>query len=135
MTHDLLTVEAAATALQLHPKTVLRFIREGRLKANKVGRAFRIPRSEVNALAGIDAIEPKTGIAARATVIVDLEDLTIDEAQRIITGAQGALNGPKPRPIQFETSYDRQRQSLKLVIIAAPGDAGALLTLLSHYTT
>mgnify|MGYP006196964523 CR=1 FL=1 len=35
MTSTILTVEAAAALLQLHPKTVLRFIREGRLRASR----------------------------------------------------------------------------------------------------
>lgn len=134
MTQDLLTVDSAAAALQLHPKTVLRFIREGRLKATKVGRAFRIARREVEALAGLGEPEARTGLAARATVVVDIDDLTIDEAQRAITLLQASVSGPKARPIQVETAYDRVARSLKLVIIAGPGDAGALLTLLSNFT-
>ncbi len=132
MTQELLTVEAAAAALQLHPKTVLRFIREGRLKAAKVGRAFRIPRAEIDALAGLDTVQSRTGTKVRATSIVEIEDLTIEEAQRIVTLMQASISAPKPDPIQLETAYDRHRRSLKLVIIATPGDAGALLSLLSN---
>ncbi len=132
MEQELLTVEAAAETLKLHPKTVLRFIREGKLKATKVGRAFRIPRREVEALAGLDPVEPRTGTAVRATSIVEIEDLTIEEAQRLITLIQASISGPKPDPIQLETAYDRNRRSLKFVIIATPGDAGALLSLLSN---
>ncbi len=132
MTQELLTVEAAAETLKLHPKTVLRFIREGKLKATKVGRAFRIPRSQVDALAGLDEIEPRTGHTARATSIIDIDDLTSEEAQHIVTSVGAALNGPKPRPIQLETAYDTVRRTLKLIIIASPGDAGTLLSLLSN---
>ena len=131
MKQELLTVETAAQELQLHPKTVLRFIREGRLKASKVGRAFRIARSELEAFAGLGDPEPKLGTAVRTTSIVEIEDLTLDEAQRIITLMQASISGPKPDPIQLETAYDRVRRSLKLVVIATPGDAGALLSLLS----
>lgn len=134
MTQELLTVDAAAEALKLHPKTVLRFIREGKLKATKVGRAFRIARKDVNALAGLDEIEPQTGAAARTTAIVDIDDLTIDEAQRIITLLQASISGPKPHPIDLQTAYDRHNRSLKIIIIATPGDAGALLSLLSNLT-
>lgn len=131
MTKELLTVEAAAEALKLHPKTVLRFIREGRLKATKVGRAFRIRRSDVDALAGLGDPEPQLGITARATAIVELEDLTPEEAQRVVNNLQAAASGPKPRPIQIETAYDLKRRSLKLVIIGSPGDTGALVSLLA----
>ena len=132
MTQDLLTVETAATELQLHPKTVLRFIREGRLKATRVGRGWRIPRAEINAFAGLGDPEPRTGTLARATAIVEIPDLTIEEAERIVSGLNAALASPRPRPIQLETAYDRVARALKLVIIAAPGDAGTLLSLLGN---
>ena len=134
MSQDLLSIEAAAKILGLHPKTVIRFIREGRLKAAKVGRAWRITRAEVDAFAGLGEPEPRTGLTARATTIVDIDDLTTEEAQRIVNGMQAVLNGPKPRPIQIETAYDMARRSLKLVLIATPGDAGAMLSFLSNYT-
>ena len=46
------TVEHAARRLQLHPKTVLRFIRDGRLPAKRLGKAWRIRQSDLDALAG-----------------------------------------------------------------------------------
>jgi excisionase family DNA binding protein len=134
MSQELLTVEAVAGELRLHPKSVLRFIREGRIKASKVGRAWRITRAEVNRFAGLGDPEPAIGITARATAIIELEDLTTDEAQRIVTYVQASVAGPKPRPIQIETAYDRQRRSLKLIIIGAPGDTGALVSLLANVT-
>ena len=131
MEQELRHVDAAAEALKLHPKTVLRFIREGKLKATKVGRAFRIPRREVEALAGIDDPAGQIGTSARATAIIDIEDLTVDEAQRIVTLVQASVAGPKPRPIQIETAYDRVTRTLKLVIIASPGDTGALVSMVA----
>ena len=41
------SVIAAAEILDLHPKTVRRFIREGRIKANKVGREWRIRKEDL----------------------------------------------------------------------------------------
>ena len=42
MNKTLYTVNEIAEILGLHPKTVQRFIREGKLKANKIGRAWKI---------------------------------------------------------------------------------------------
>jgi excisionase family DNA binding protein len=53
MSEELCTVGFAATQLKLHPKTILRFIREGRLRATRVGKAFRILRADLDAFAGI----------------------------------------------------------------------------------
>jgi excisionase family DNA binding protein len=41
----LVTVEQAAEELKLHPKTVLRYIHEGRLEATRIGKAYRIDRA------------------------------------------------------------------------------------------
>ncbi len=45
----LLTVEQYATLTQLHPDSVRRQLRAGRLNALKKGRVWRIPSSEVHA--------------------------------------------------------------------------------------
>ena len=39
------SVGEIARILGLHPKTVQRFIREGKLKARKIGRAWRVSRA------------------------------------------------------------------------------------------
>jgi len=47
---DILTPEQAADYLQVNRETVYRYIREGRLVASKLGRAYRIPRQSVDLL-------------------------------------------------------------------------------------
>lgn len=42
-----LTVEEAAEVLRVHPETVRVMLREKRLKGRKLGKDWRIPRSEV----------------------------------------------------------------------------------------
>ncbi len=48
MEETILTVEQVAQILQVHPFTVLKFIKQGRLKAAKLGRVYRIKRSDVD---------------------------------------------------------------------------------------
>ncbi len=48
MEETILTVEQVAHVLQVHPFTVLKFIKQGRLKAAKLGRVYRIRRSDVD---------------------------------------------------------------------------------------
>src|SRR5438477_12607628 len=80
MSEEVYTVEQFAERLKLHPKTVLRFIKDGRLRAVKVGKSYRILRSELEAMTGV-----VTGgaTAIRVTSIVDLPDVSADNAQRI----------------------------------------------------
>lgn len=44
---EILTSEQVAQILQIHPFTVLKFIKQGKLKASKLGRVYRIRRSDV----------------------------------------------------------------------------------------
>src|SRR6266704_3065182 len=47
---DILTPEQAADYLQINRETIYRYIREGKLIASKLGRAYRIPRTSLNLL-------------------------------------------------------------------------------------
>lgn len=49
MANSVLTVEDAAKALHLHPFTVLKLIKNKKLKAIKIGRVYRIRESELEA--------------------------------------------------------------------------------------
>ena len=69
MSQQLVTVEQAAQELSLHPKTVLRYIRDNRLPATRVGRSYRILRSELDAFAGIASGRAETGDSAQTTSI------------------------------------------------------------------
>lgn len=48
MEERIYTTEQIATMLQVHPFTVLKFIREGKLKGIKLGRVYRIKESDLN---------------------------------------------------------------------------------------
>ncbi|MBU0668420.1 helix-turn-helix domain-containing protein [Patescibacteria group bacterium] len=45
---EILTADQVAKILQVHPFTVLKFIKQGKLKASKLGRVYRIRRSDVD---------------------------------------------------------------------------------------
>ncbi len=47
-TKEILTAEQVAQILQVHQFTVLKFIKQGKLKASKLGRVYRIRRQDVN---------------------------------------------------------------------------------------
>lgn len=42
------TTEQVANILQVHPFTILKFIKQGKLKGIKLGRVYRIKESDVN---------------------------------------------------------------------------------------
>ena len=132
MASPLLTVEEAAEELKLHPKTVLRHIREGRLGATRVGKAYRIERARLDAFAGRAAGGVRPSAGARATVIVEVPDMTVASAERMATflGAAALSGDAETRPLHLNTAFDPISGALKIVLVAAPSDAARLLELI-----
>lgn len=135
MSGHILTVDAAAALLQLHPKTVLRFIREGRLRATRVGRSYRVLRSDIEAFAGAE--QPAAAQLARTTCIVDVDAVDAALMQRLSSLLLGSAQGgvAADPPISLDLAHDPVRNSLKVIIRASPADAAALLRLVDACLT
>ena len=76
------TVAQTAAHLGLHPKTVLRFIHDGRLPAARIGKSYRLLRDEVMRFAGGAPAAP-TQPGARVTSIVEIDALSAEQAERL----------------------------------------------------
>ncbi|MGW4164133.1 helix-turn-helix domain-containing protein, partial [Streptomyces sp. NPDC004788] len=50
---ELYTVEQVADLLGLHVKTVRGYVRDGRLRATRVGRQYRITRADLEEFTGV----------------------------------------------------------------------------------
>jgi len=132
--HDaVITVEEASRELRLHPKTVLRMIREGRLAAVSVGKSYRIRQADVDALAGLP---PPSHPQARATCAVTVSGIEVQKAGRVVTALQAGLThdrGPGSDPIQLQSAYDSERRELTVFVVAVPADAAALLSAIGSF--
>lgn len=131
MSSDFLTVDAAAAILQMHPKTVQRHIREGRLRATKLGKQYRLLRSDLNAFAG--ASELDAGRQARVTSIVDVLDVDSLLLQRLTAVLLGAAQGKEPSaaPMSVDIAHDAACRCAKVIIVGSPDDAAMMLKLVS----
>lgn len=74
------TVEKVAELLALHPKTIQRYVREGKLKAKKVGKSWRIYEQGLNDyMSSSDMAEdnqssPQSKALASSVVDIRVED-------------------------------------------------------------
>ncbi|MBN3817173.1 helix-turn-helix domain-containing protein [Paraburkholderia sp. Se-20369] len=125
MLDDFHTVDEAAQRLRVHPKTILRFIRDGKLNASRVGKAYRIRRADLAALTG-EAAEPQP---ARVTTAVDVPDARPELHQYVARSLQAVLNSRTQRDsaVHLEAIFDPGLRRIKIVIIASLGDTAALL--------
>lgn len=132
MSDSLVTVEQAAELLNLHPKTVLRYIRDGRLPATRVGKSYRIARKKLDAFAGVASGKSEAVADVRTTCVVDIPNVSVERAERMATflhSAAMAGNADTP-PLHLETAFDPLSRSMKVVVIGSPSDVGKLLELL-----
>lgn len=125
--HRLYTADEVAELLNLHVKTIRRYVQDGRLKARRIGKEYRITRADLEAFAGDTlAAEEAAPVAATRHVIVssvlDASAVKPDDAQRITTMAMASLNsrrgeGDFPR---VDTIYYEEQAKLRITITANP---------------
>lgn len=135
MPEELCTVDFAAERLKLHPKTVLRFIRDGRLPATRVGKAYRIRRADIDALAGLPPGEAPSAHPT-ATTIVDIPDIGPDLARKWARQVPTALNAKPDSPVllRADVVYAPDRAHLKIIIVGSIPDTATLMALIKVWT-
>src|SRR5512134_3796382 len=109
MPQDLYSVEQVAGLLGLHVRTVRTYVREGRLKAVRIGKQYRIARQDLEAMTGrsASALEPEPVLRQRhieVSSIVEIDAVSPDTANRVMNLLGGAYNarrsGDEPLRIQ-----------------------------------
>ena len=103
MEHKYYTVEEVAKLLSIHPKTIQRYIREGKLEASKIGKSWRISGHDLSRFTeGSPASEPVTlnenqeRKPSKASAVIDVSVTGLDEAVRIINAMNAVMNS-KPQ--------------------------------------
>ena len=129
---DLLTVDSAATRLQVHPKTVLRFIHDGRLRATRIGKAYRIRRADLDAFAGIPTAETAIRPDPRVMSVVDIEHIDATLARKFASAVTNSLHSRPPgtADLSAHVDYDDARAQLRIVIHGPPTETSNLLGLI-----
>jgi excisionase family DNA binding protein len=125
MSTPLYTADEVAGLLNLHVKTIRRYVRDGRLKARRIGKEYRIARADLDDFAG--ETRPADTPVARtrhviASSIVDIDAISPDESHRITTMIMASLNSRKgeadfPR---VDSIYYPEQAKLRVTITASP---------------
>lgn len=73
------TVEQVSKLLSLHPKTVQRYIREGKLQANKIGKSWRISGHDLSNFA--EETDKNAFSSEKKTVVSSVADIYVDDSE------------------------------------------------------
>lgn len=130
------SVEQVADLLGLHVKTVRNYIRDGRLKAIRIGKQYRISRADLEALTGGPVPAPARETVRRqrrveVTSIVQIDAIDPDTMSRLSTLLMASAGGrpDADEPLRVETIYDEERGSMKIIIVGGPDSSAGLLRL------
>jgi excisionase family DNA binding protein len=129
------TVHRAAERLGLHPKTVLRCIHDGRLRATRIGKSYRILAPDLDAFSGADKVQPQAMGEARVTAMVEIDSVSMAASERLATLLNAVLMGREPgdSPVSLGTSYEPRAQRLKIMLNGSPGRAAQIIQLIDMH--
>ena len=121
-----------AQILKLHPKTILRFIHENKIKAQKIGRSWRVSQQALKEYAhGELAVPVKTDNPVdfgslndrmRVSAVIEINEQNSVEASRLSNTLLAALNCKDPDwgNARFDFLYYPEIQKAKYVLYGSP---------------
>ncbi len=126
MSQDLFSVLEVADRLSLHVRTVRNYVREGRLKAVRIGKQYRIAREDLAALTGrpaasFDPTPIRRNRHVEVSSIVEIDAISPETARRVtnlLVGAGIAGHQVNER-LRVETIYDEERGRLKIILVGS----------------
>ncbi len=120
-------MEQVAERLGLHVRTVRNYVRDGRLKAVRIGKQYRIARADLEALTGGPVPESPQASAGRVrrvhvASVVEIDAVARATADRVSNTVIAAAAG-----LRIQTIYDEERAHLKIVIFGDVETTAAML--------
>ncbi|MGW6277907.1 helix-turn-helix domain-containing protein [Kribbella sp. NPDC055071] len=135
MPQELYSVEQVANRLGLHVRTIRNYVRDGRLKAVRIGKQYRIAREDLEAFTGTSAAALEVDESSRhveASSIVHIDAVDRAGADRISTHVNGSVD--RIGHLRVETVYDEDRAVLKIIIFGDLAPTAGLLHLIDLMT-
>lgn len=132
------SVGQVADLLGLHVKTVRGYVRDGRLKAVRIGKQYRITREDLEAFTGHPVQPPARETARRVrhvevSSVVQVDAIGPDAVRRLTNTLMAAVAvrpGSADR-MRLQTVYDEEQASLKIILIGGLAGSAEIMRLVS----
>ncbi len=141
------SVEQIAGMIDMHPKTIQRYIRTGKLRAQKIGKAWRVTGHDLStfiegtdsfppseALSGIQEIIMNADKSIRVSAIIDIPVKNNLEAIQIVNWVTALMNtgsdgdGYK----SMNSQYIEPEHSVRILLWGSPSFIGAIMNSLAE---
>ena len=142
MDNSYYSVDQIAKMLRMHPKTIQRYIREGKLSAVKIGKGWRVSGHDLSRFMEdthtSTAAETTSDASARqsttASAVVDIAVIGSEEAQRLIQSLNAMMN-VKPASFGQATLYTQYIEANAAVRLTLWGNLPFTATVLDMVNT
>jgi excisionase family DNA binding protein len=136
MAQEVFSVEQVAAKLGLHVRTVRNYVRDGRLKAVRIGKQYRIAAEDLVAFTGLPVAEATPARRADLSSVVEIDDVDRATADRIATLVHASVQGPRDggEALRVETIYDKERSVMKLIVLGDLAAGADLLRMVAGFT-
>lgn len=130
MSAQLYSTEEVAEQLGLHVRTVRGYVRDGRLRAVRIGKQYRITREDLEAFVGSPLGDPPAARRERhvdVSSVVEIDAVDQEMAHRASSLLTAVRTGPGDQPLRVETVYDEERARMKVIVVGGLADSARLL--------
>jgi excisionase family DNA binding protein len=130
VTKKLYSAEEVAEQLGLHVRTVRGYLRDGRLRAVRIGKQYRITREDLEEFVGspvVDPPEPRRHRHVDVSSVVEIDAVSPETAHRVSTLLTAVRTHPADQPLRVETVYHEERARMKVIVIGGLADTSHIL--------
>ena len=131
---DYYTVDQISEMLDIHPKTIQRYIREGKLRATKIGKGWRVTGHDLSIFIqssseGTSDREKQLDRKVIASSVIDIATHGKDDAIRIMNTLTAASNAKPPEYGQssIQSQYIERENMVRITLW---GDIGFMAVML-----
>ena len=119
-------------------KTVRHYVREGQLKATRIGKQYRIARADLEAFTGHPAPPSASEVAKRqrhieVSALVQVDAISPEAATQLGSALAAFVSGrAKPEdPVRVDSIYDQLTGQMKIILHGGTNEAAAALKLIT----
>ena len=136
MQKDLYSITEVAELLGLHVKTVRNYVRDGRLNSTRIGKQYRISRTDLENFTGTSISPTSTLRVPRALEVsstVQIESINPTDSSRISNALVAAAKGnQEEQPLRVDALYYPDKDRLKVFITGSVDATTVILKMVKH---
>lgn len=118
-------VEEIAKILNMHPKTIQRYIREGKLKATKIGKVYRVTGHDLEIFMESPDVSINNDISKKniddfitMSTVIDIKNVTKEEATSVINVISASYESRKEyeKLSMFDIAYIEKDKVISIIL-------------------